>query len=156
VIPDHRLCLSWYTARRSQGSSLCSMKIYSVLQWYSGKDVVPPFVDDILLRSLSNSEEWEVLKEAYDKICGAHQSGSKLKFQLHRLDNYWLTMIADAVEYAKRCKVCQNHTDFIHKTPELLHPTVASWPFKAWRIDVLGTISPPSTKGHWFILAITN
>jgi len=65
-------------------------------------------------------------------------------------------MIADAVEYAKRCKVCQNHTDFIHKTPELLHPTVASWPFKAWRIDVLGTISPPLTKGHWFILAITN
>jgi len=65
-------------------------------------------------------------------------------------------MIADAIKYAQRCKACQIHEDFIHQPPELLHPTVASWPFEAWGIDIVGPISPSSTKGHRFILAITD
>ena len=65
-------------------------------------------------------------------------------------------MIADVVEYARRCKACQIHADFIHQPPELLHPTVASWLFEAWGIDDIGPISPLSAKGHWFILAITD
>jgi len=44
--------------------------------------------------------------------------------------------------------------DFINQPPEVLYPTVASWPFKAWGIDVVGPISPSLTKGHQFILAI--
>jgi len=65
-------------------------------------------------------------------------------------------MIADAIQYARRCKACQIHADFINQPPELLHPTIASWPFEAWGIDVIGPISPSSTKGHLFILAITD
>ena len=65
-------------------------------------------------------------------------------------------MTADAVEYARRCKARQIHVDFMHQPPELLHPTIASWPFDAWGIDVVGLISPSSAKGHGFILAITD
>ena len=64
--------------------------------------------------------------------------------------------IADAIKYAQRYKACQSHADFIHRPPELLHPTVASWPFETWGIDIVRPISPSSTKGHQFILAITN
>jgi len=35
-------------------------------------------------------------------------------------------MIADAIKYAKRCKACQIHADFIHQPLELLHTTVAA------------------------------
>ena len=112
--------------------------------------------DGILLRCFSNSEAQKLLKEVHDGICGAHQPGPKLKDRLHRLGYYWQTMIADAIKYAQRCKACQIHADFIHQPPELLHPTVASWPFEAWGIDVIGPISPSSTKGHRFILAITD
>jgi len=112
--------------------------------------------DGILLRCLSNSEAQEVLKEAHDDICRAHQPGPKLKDRLHRLGYYWTTMIADAIKYARRCKACKIYADFIHQSPELLHPTVASWPFEAWGIDVIEPISPSSTKGHQFILAITD
>ena len=73
--------------------------------------------DGILLRCLSNSEAQEVLKEAHDGICGAHQPGPKLKNRLHRLGYYWPTMIADAIKYAQRCKTCQIHADFIHQPP---------------------------------------
>jgi len=92
--------------------------------------------DGILLHYLSNFEVQEVLKEAHDGICGAHQSGPKLKDGLHRLSYYWPTMIADVIKYAQRCKACQIYADFIHQPPELLHPTVTSWLFEAWRIDV--------------------
>ena len=97
-----------------------------------------------------------MLKEAHDGICGAHQPDLKLKDRLHRLSYYWPTMITNVIKYAQRCKACQLHTDFIHQPPELLHLIVASWPFEAWEIDIVGPISPSSLKGHRFILAITN
>ena len=50
--------------------------------------------DGILLRCLSNSEAQEVLKEAHDGVCGAHQLGPKLKDRLRRLGYYWPTMVA--------------------------------------------------------------
>jgi len=87
--------------------------------------------DGILLHCLSNSEAQEVIEEAHDGICGAHQPGPNLKHRLHRFGYYWPIMITDAVEYAKRCKACQIHADFIHQLSELLHPIVAAWPFEA-------------------------
>ena len=65
-------------------------------------------------------------------------------------------MIANAIKYAQRCKACPIHADFIHQPPKLLHPTVVSWPFDAWGIDIIGPISPPSAKGHRFILTVTD
>jgi len=108
--------------------------------------------DGVLLRCLSNSEAQEVLKEAHGGICRAHQPSLKLKDRLQRLGYYWPTMIADAIQYVRRYKACQIHADFIHQPSELLHPTVASWLFEAWGIDVVRPISPSSTKGHRFIL----
>jgi len=110
--------------------------------------------DSILLRCLSNSEAQEVLKEAHDGIYEAHQSGLKLKDRLHRFDYDWPTMIANAIKYVRRCKACQIHTDFILQPSKLLHPIVSSWPFEAWGIDVVESISLSSAKGHQFILAI--
>nr|XP_018625149.1 uncharacterized protein LOC108944507 [Nicotiana tomentosiformis] len=40
------------------------------------------------------------------------------------------------------------------KPLEVLHPTVASWLFDAWRLDVVGPLSK-SSGGHLYILAIT-
>jgi len=58
------------------------------------------------------------------------------------------------VHYVKRCKACEIYADFIHQPPELLLPTIASWPFEVWGIDVTGPISLLSTRAHRFILAI--
>jgi len=54
--------------------------------------------DSILLRCLSNLKAQEVIKEPHDGICGAHQSGPKLKDRLHRLGYHLPTMIIDAVK----------------------------------------------------------
>ena len=112
--------------------------------------------DGIFLRCLSHKEAQEALKEAHDGICEAHQPGPKLGDRLQRLGYYWPKMIPDAIAYAKRCHVCQIHSDFIHQAPGRLRLTISSWPFEMWGMDVVSPISPPLSNGYQFILAITN
>ncbi|XP_070058084.1 uncharacterized protein [Nicotiana tomentosiformis] len=42
------------------------------------------------------------------------------------------------------CKACQFHVNFIHQPPEVLHPTVASWLFDAWGLDIVGPLPKSS------------
>ncbi|XP_070039688.1 uncharacterized protein [Nicotiana tomentosiformis] len=51
-------------------------------------------------------------------------------------------------------KACEFHTNFIHQPPEVLRPTVVSWPFDAWGLDVVGPL-PKSSSEHLYILAAT-
>ncbi|KAL0427406.1 UNVERIFIED_CONTAM: hypothetical protein Slati_2915400 [Sesamum latifolium] len=62
-------------------------------------------------------------------------------------------MVKDCLEYTKKCESCHLHTNFIHQPPEPLHPTITSWPFDAWGLDVVGPITPKSSAGHICILA---
>ena len=65
-------------------------------------------------------------------------------------------MIANSMQFAKKCRECQIHGDYIHQSPTYLHPTTISWPIKSWGMDIIGKIHPPSDKGHHFILAATD
>ena len=65
-------------------------------------------------------------------------------------------MITNTMQYVKWYRACQINVDFMHQPMELLRPMVASWPFNAWRIDVIVPISPPLARGHRFILVITD
>ena len=94
-------------------------------------------------------------EEAHSRICDAHQSGPKLHYRIKRMGYYWPTMVQDSIECAKKCEACQYHANFIHQPPEPLHPTVASWPFDAWRLDATGPL-PKSSGGHLYILAATD
>ncbi|KAG9442619.1 hypothetical protein H6P81_018473 [Aristolochia fimbriata] len=109
-----------------------------------------------LLRCLSKEEGSQVLKETHSGICGVHQAGPKLHLQVKRLGYYWPSMLRDANEMARTCKQCQLHADYIHQAPEPLHPTVASWPFEAWGMDIIGPISPKSDSDRQYILAATD
>jgi len=105
---------------------------------------------------LDDEEAAKALEEAHSVICGAHQSSPKLHFQIKWMGYYWSTMVKDCMEYAKRCSACQFHANFIHQPLEPLHPTVASWPFDAWGLDVVGPLTPKSSVGHSYILAATD
>ncbi|KAK3043903.1 hypothetical protein RJ639_000602 [Escallonia herrerae] len=80
----------------------------------------------LFLHCLEEKEAAQAMDEAHSGVCGAHQSGPKLHFRIKRMDYYWPTMVKDCLDYAKRCKACQFHVNFIHQPPESLHPTVAS------------------------------
>ncbi|CAM8928971.1 unnamed protein product [Rhodiola kirilowii] len=108
------------------------------------------------LRCLNEEEAVEVMQEAHAGICGAHQSGPKLYDRVKRMGYYWPTVVQDCVDFAKKCNACQFNANFIHQPPEHLHPTVASWPFEAWGLDVVGPINPKASNGHTYILAATD
>ncbi|XP_019178364.1 PREDICTED: uncharacterized protein LOC109173577 [Ipomoea nil] len=109
--------------------------------------------EGVFLRCLGEEEALQAMQEAHPGVCGAHQSGPKLHFHIKRMGYYWPTMVKDCIDYARRCQACQYHANFIHQPPEPLHPTVASWPFDAWGLDVVGPITPKSSAGHAYILA---
>ncbi|XP_019189147.1 PREDICTED: uncharacterized protein LOC109183499 [Ipomoea nil] len=112
--------------------------------------------EGVFLRCLGEEEALQAMQEAHSGVCGAHQSGPKLHFHIKRMGYYWPTMVKDCIDYARRCQACQYHANFIHQPPEPLHPTVASWPFDAWGLDVVGPITPKSSAGHAYILAATD
>ncbi|KAL0289163.1 UNVERIFIED_CONTAM: hypothetical protein Sangu_2626000 [Sesamum angustifolium] len=65
---------------------------------------------------------------------------------------YRPTMVKDCINYARRCQACQFYANLIHQPPEPLHPTVASWSFDAWGLDIVGPLTK-SSKSHLYILA---
>ena len=79
-----------------------------------------------------------------------------MQLKINNMGYYWASMINDCLEYARRCKLCQAHGDFIHQHPNPLHSTISSWPFEMWGTDVVDPIEPPSSRGHRFILAATD
>jgi len=119
--------------------------------------------DGILLQCLSHKEAHEAhkeaheaLKETHDGTYGVYKLGPKLRDRLRRLHYYWPKLTPDAIAYAKRCHACQIYGDFVHQASGYFHPTSSSWLFESWGMDVIGPISPPTSKGHLFILAITD
>ncbi|KAL0445389.1 UNVERIFIED_CONTAM: hypothetical protein Slati_2261600 [Sesamum latifolium] len=89
------------------------------------------------------------------EFCGAHQSEPKLHFRIKRMGYYWPIIVNDCIDYAKRCQACPFHANLFHQPPEPLHPTVASWPFDAWGLDVVGPMTK-SSGGYLYILAATD
>ncbi|KAM1955552.1 hypothetical protein EV1_024632 [Malus domestica] len=60
--------------------------------------------EGVLLRYLGEEEVNQAMEEAHSGVCGAHQSGPKLHFQLKRMGYYWPSMVKDCLKHAKRCQ----------------------------------------------------
>ncbi|XP_062119106.1 uncharacterized protein LOC133832835 [Humulus lupulus] len=114
------------------------------------RHLLPQIID----RCLSKEEASRALQETHVGTCGPHQADPKLSAQLKRLGYYWPTMVQDVINFVKCCTLCQLHGDFIHQPPQPLHPSILSWPFETWGMDVIGHFTPPSSKIHKYIMAI--
>ena len=96
----------------------------------------------------------QALEEAHSGVCGAHQSGPKLHFRIKRMGYYWPTMVKD---YGIRQEMPSLSISWklYTSTARTAPSTVASWPFDAWGLDVVGLL-PKSSAGHLYILAATD
>lgn len=114
------------------------------------------FGQEILLRCVSRDEAEKILKEVHHGVCGGHQGGPKMYHSIRIGRYYWPGIMIDCLRVARSCHNCQIHGDLKHQPPVPLHPTIPSWPFDAWGMDVVGPFDPPSSGGHKFILAATD
>ena len=110
----------------------------------------------MLLECLNRGEGMEAITQVHEGLCGAHQSGLKMRWLLRRHGIYWLTILKDCMNYAKGCQECQKHGPLKHLAIVKLQHVVKPWPIRGWAMDVIGKISTYSSKWHGFIILATD
>ncbi|KAL1289909.1 hypothetical protein AAHE18_20G091900 [Arachis hypogaea] len=104
-------------------------------------------IDGNLLTCLGEKEAYLALAEVHEGICGAHQSGVKMKWVINRRRLYWTTIQRDCINYARSCEECQKYGSLQHIPVLELHVIIKPWPFRGWVLDLIEQIHPPSSKG---------
>ncbi|CAL9011524.1 unnamed protein product [Prunus brigantina] len=59
--------------------------------------------DGLLLLCPSAKEIEVIMAESHEGVCGAHQSGIKMRWLVRRHGYYWPSILKDCIEYAKAC-----------------------------------------------------
>jgi hypothetical protein len=113
-------------------------------------------LEGLLLKCLGLTDANQLLHEVHEGACGTHQSAHKMKWLIRRSGYYWPTMLEDCFKYYKGCQACQRFGKIQMVPASVMNPIVKPWPFKGWGMDMIGKINPPSSKGHQYILAITD
>ncbi|XP_074356295.1 uncharacterized protein LOC141695995 [Apium graveolens] len=98
-----------------------------------------------LLRCLNVEEQQQALETVHEGICGEHLVGRSFAFKILRQGFFWMTLRADAIEYAKKCKQCQLFANVLKQPPEKMTYVLSPIMFAMWAIDIVG-ILPTSTK----------
>jgi ribonuclease HI len=121
-----------------------------------GDDMFYRTLEGLLLKCLGPVESNRLLHEVREGTCGTHQSAHKMKWLIRRSGYYWPTMLEDCFKYYKGCQACQRFGKIQMVPASVMNPIIKPWPFRGWGMDMIGKINPPSSKGHQFILAITD
>ena len=98
-----------------------------------------------VLKCIAGGDAGYVLREVHEGVCGNHIGAWALAGKVLRQGYYWPTMLRDAIELVRKCKVCQKHTKISHLPFEPLTSVTSPWPFQQWGLDILGPL--PLGKG---------
>ena len=105
------------------------------------------------LRCLGPEKAKEIIKEVHSRECGEHQGKKKLYRCLLQTSYYWLAMKKDTTEFVKKCHSCQVQANLILTHLQSLHSMVTPWPFHTQRLDLMGSVNPPSHGYIWIRVA---
>ena len=111
--------------------------------------------DFVLLRCLEKTEAEKVMQELQDGPIGSHFGGDTTAHKILHDGYYWPTLFKYAHEYTRKLKVCQTATGRERKAPFPLQPVNIQQPFEHWGLDIIGEITPKSSKPHRYILTAT-
>ena len=67
-----------------------------------------------ILKSVGKEDANYVLREVHEGICGNHIGARSLAAKTFRQGYYWPTMLKDATELVKKCKIYQEHAQISH------------------------------------------
>jgi hypothetical protein len=121
-----------------------------------GDDMFYRILEGLLLKCLGPTEANRLLYEVHEGACGTHQSAHKMKWLIRRSGYYWPTMLEDSFKYYKGCQACQRFRKIQMVLVSVMNPIIKPWSFRGWGMDMIGKINPPSSKGHQYILVITD
>ena len=73
-----------------------------------------------ILKCITGEDTNYVLREVHEGVCGNHIGARALAGKVLRQGYYWPTMLKDATELVRKCKVCQEHAKISHLPSEPL------------------------------------
>ena len=73
-----------------------------------------------ILKCMGKEDVNYVLREVHEGICGSHIGARSLAAKTLRQGYYWPTILKDATELVKKCKICQKHAQIPHLPSEPL------------------------------------
>eukprot|EP00253_Pinus_taeda_P027377 PITA_27377 len=112
--------------------------------------------DSILLRCLEKPEAQKVLQELHDGPARGHFGADTTAHKIIHAGYYWPTLFRDAHEYVRKCQNCQTSSGRQRKPAFPLQPVNIEQPFEQWGLDIIGEITPHSSKQHKYILTTTD
>jgi hypothetical protein len=121
-----------------------------------GDDIFYMTLEGLLLKCLGPTEANWLLREVHEGAFGTHQSAHKMKWLIRRSGYYWPTMLKDCFKYYKGCQACQRFRKIQMVPMSVMNPIIKPWPFRGRGMNMIGKINPPSSKGHQYILSITD
>ena len=98
------------------------------------------------LKCISGEDTKYVLREVHEGVCGNHIGTWALVGKILRQGYYWPTMLKDATDLVKKCRICQEHAKISRLPSEPLTSIISPWPFQQWGLDILGPL--PIGKGQ--------
>ena len=106
------------------------------------------------LKCIAGEDTKYVLKEVHEGICGNHIGARTLAGKVLRQGYYWPTMLKDATNLVKRCRICQEHAKISRLPREPLTSITSPWPFQQWGLDILGPLPMGKGQCKFIIVAV--
>ena len=105
------------------------------------------------LKCIAGEDTEYVLREVHKGICGNHIGARTLAGKVLRQGYYWPTILKDATDLVKKCRICQEHAKISRLPSEPLMSISSPWPFQQWGLDILGPL--PIGKGQCKFIIVT-
>ena len=93
-----------------------------------------------ILKCIAGKNTEYVLREVHEGVCGNHIGARALAGKVLRQGYYWPTILKDATDLVRRCKICQEHAKISRLPSEPLTSITSPWPFQQWGLDILGPL----------------
>ena len=106
------------------------------------------------LKCIAGEDTKYVLREVHEGICGNHIGARALAGKVLRQGYYWPTILKDATDLVKRCRICQEHAKISRLPSEPLTSITSPWPFQQWGLDILGSLPIDKGQCKFIIVAV--
>ena len=93
-----------------------------------------------ILKCIMGKNTEYVLREVHEGVCGNHIGARALVGKVLRQGYYWPTILRDATDLVRRCKIFQEHARISLLPYEPLTSVTSPWPFQQWGLDILGPL----------------
>ena len=107
-----------------------------------------------ILKCIAGKDTEYVLRKVHEGICGNHIGARALAGKVLRQGYSWPTILRDATDLVRRCKICQEDAKISRLPSEPLVSITSPWPFQQWGLNILGPLPIEKGQCKFIIIAV--